>query len=228
VLQGTKAWLSEADIEKGKIWFGDITAQLSETGVGILCLTLENRDSPWILFEAGALSKGLSESRVCPFLVDLQHSDLRPPLSQFNGTLPTKEDVLKLVKTINSERKESGLSDDRLSKAFERWWGDFEKRFREILTSYKPEEKVQERSVKDILQEILELSRSIQRSLQQSPPQERLFTPLPEWAELGMVTPATYTKRRRGRIELSPEDIERMRRSLLGEEKDKKPKSETQ
>jgi hypothetical protein len=39
VLQGTKAWLSEDDIDKGKIWFGVIAEQLSDTGVvGILCL----------------------------------------------------------------------------------------------------------------------------------------------------------------------------------------------
>jgi hypothetical protein len=45
VLQGTKTWLSAADIDKGKIWFGDIAAQLSDTGVGILCLTLEKRNA---------------------------------------------------------------------------------------------------------------------------------------------------------------------------------------
>jgi TIR domain len=104
VLQGTKPWLSENDIDKGSIWFRDITKELSETGVGIVCLTRENKDSAWILFEAGALSKGLTKSRVCPLLIDLVHSDLRPPLSQFNGTLPTKGDLLKLVKTINGQR----------------------------------------------------------------------------------------------------------------------------
>ena len=167
VLQGTKAWRSEADIDKGKIWFGAITGQLSDTGVGILCLTLENRYSPWILFEAGALSKGLSESRVCPFLIDLQHGDLLPPLSQFNGTLPNKEDVLKLVKTINGERKEQALPGAQLLKAFDLWWPKFEEPFNEILTYHKPKEEVEKRSRDDILEEILELSRSIQRSLQE-------------------------------------------------------------
>jgi TIR domain len=167
VLQGTKVWLSEDDIDKGKIWFGAITEQLSDTGLGILCLTLENRSSPWILFEAGALSKGLSESRVCPFLIDLQHGDLWPPLSQFNGTLPNKEDTLKLVKTINGARGDEALKDDKLLKSFNRCWSEFEEPFKEILANDKPKEEGKKRSRDDILEEILELSRSIQRSLQE-------------------------------------------------------------
>ena len=223
VLQGTKAWLSEADIDKGKIWFGAITEQLSDTGVGILCLTLENRSSPWILFEAGALSKGLSESRVCPFLIDLQQGDLWPPLSQFNGTLPNKEDMLKLVKTINGARKEQALPDPQLLRAFDLWWPKFEEPFKKILSNHKPKEEVKKRSRDDILEEILELSRSIQRSLQQPPQQESLF-PLPEsWAEV-----VAMSKRGRERPALTLEEMERMRLILEAEEKDRKPKSETQ
>jgi hypothetical protein len=68
VLQGTEAWISSEDIDKGSFWFGEIGNELSETGIGILCLTKDNIHAPWILFEAGALSKGLSKNRVCPFL----------------------------------------------------------------------------------------------------------------------------------------------------------------
>jgi hypothetical protein len=172
VLQAIEPWLSKDDIDKGKIWFGDITEQLSNTGVGILCLTGENKDAPWILFEAGALSKGLSESRVCPFLVNLQHSDLEPPLSQFNGTLPNKEDLLQLVKTINGERKDQALTEAQLSKTFEMWWPGFKMEFDKILANYKPQKQVPRRTTEAMVEEILELSRSIQRSLQ----------PLPAWA----------------------------------------------
>jgi hypothetical protein len=167
VLQGTETWLSTDDIDKGSLWFGDLATQLSDTGVGILCLTRENQNAPWILFEAGALSKGLSKNRVCPFLVDLEHADLGPPLSQFNGTLPIKDDVSKLVKTINNARGDQGLPADRLEKAFGRWWDDFEKRFNKIVSEHKPKKQVQKRSTEDMVEEILELARSIQRSTQE-------------------------------------------------------------
>ena len=54
-IPGTKTWLSKKDIEKGAIWFGDIEKELKDTSVGIICLTRENINRPWILFEAGGL-----------------------------------------------------------------------------------------------------------------------------------------------------------------------------
>ena len=168
VLQGMKAWLSEADIEKGSIWFGDIAKELADTGVGILCVTQSNQNAPWLLFEAGGLCKGLPENRVCPFLVDLELTELRGPLSHFHGTRPTKADIQSLVKTINGARGDEALQDDKLLKAFDRCWKEFEEPFKEIVTSHKPKEEIQKRSIDDMVQEILELSRSIQRSLQES------------------------------------------------------------
>ena len=167
VLQDIKAWISTDDIDKGSLWFGDITKQLSETGVGILCLTQENMNAPWILFEAGALSKGLSKSRVCPLLINLAHTDLRQPLSQFNATLPNKDDMLKLVKTINAQKGDKGLSDDRVQKAFSRWWDEFDTKFKRVVSEYKPSEEKDQRHTKDMVAEILEMTRSLQKSIQQ-------------------------------------------------------------
>src|SRR5688572_11210003 len=88
VLQGVQPWLSSADIEKGSIWFSEIAKEIESVGIGILCLTRDNLTAPWILFEAGALSKGLSKNRVCPLLIKLEHSAIQRPLADFNGTLP--------------------------------------------------------------------------------------------------------------------------------------------
>src|SRR5438045_597701 len=106
VIQGVKTWLSTEDIEKGTIWSGEINEALATT-VGVLCVTQENKNAPWLLFEAGGLSKGLTKSRVCPLLIDLQPQDLQPPLSLFNLTLPEREDIWKLVKTINAADKKA-------------------------------------------------------------------------------------------------------------------------
>ncbi|MGA3243388.1 MAG: toll/interleukin-1 receptor domain-containing protein [Bacteroidota bacterium] len=165
VLQGTKAWVSTDDIEKGTIWFNEITSQLADTGVGIVCLTRDNFKAPWILFEAGALSKGLTKSRVCPFLVDLTHTDITPPLSEFNGTLPTKEDMLKLIKTINSIRGESALAAQRLDKIIDKWWPEFDATFQKIVKDYEPKTPIRQRSVDDKIEELLEITRSLQRQL---------------------------------------------------------------
>src|SRR5690349_13640049 len=91
VLQALRPWLSTQDIDRGALWFTEIHGQLNDTSIGIVCLTQENKNRPWILFESGALAKGLSTSRVCTLLIDLEPSDLDDPLAQFNHTFPRKD-----------------------------------------------------------------------------------------------------------------------------------------
>jgi hypothetical protein len=165
VLQDTETWMSAEDIDKGSIWFGDIREKLAETKFGILCLTRENKIAPWILFEAGGLSKGLTKNRVCPLLIDLETKELDPPLSQFNSALPNKEDMWKLIKTINAG-SEKGLPEVRVKKAFEQWWGEFEKKFKIIRSDHTSSVKGPEKSTDEMVAEILEISRATQRNMQ--------------------------------------------------------------
>jgi hypothetical protein len=97
--------------------------------------------------------------------VNLNHSDLTPPLSQFNGTLPNHDDVLKLLKTINTQNGESALTTEKLEKTFARWWPEFDTAYKEIIQNYKPS-KPNQRPMQDTVAEILEISRSIQRQMQ--------------------------------------------------------------
>jgi hypothetical protein len=54
VIQGVETWLYSEDIEKGSRWPEEFNKALATT-VGILCVTRENKNAPWLLFEAGAL-----------------------------------------------------------------------------------------------------------------------------------------------------------------------------
>jgi hypothetical protein len=49
VLQATEPWISANDIDGGSVWFSKITEQLKDSQVGIICLTPENLNEPWIL-----------------------------------------------------------------------------------------------------------------------------------------------------------------------------------
>ncbi|MFT8723094.1 MAG: TIR domain-containing protein, partial [Acetobacter malorum] len=102
VIQSLDPWISTKDIQKGSLWSEILGEQLQDMTTGIICLTKENKERPWILFEAGALAKGLSSNRVCTLLIDLEPADIAPPLSQFNHTRPkVKEDMLHLLQTLN-------------------------------------------------------------------------------------------------------------------------------
>ncbi len=59
VLQFVKPYFTPSDIEKGARWGSDILTELDSSDIGIICLTKENLEKPWILFESGALSKTL-------------------------------------------------------------------------------------------------------------------------------------------------------------------------
>ena len=119
VIQTIEPYVSTEDIDKGARWFTDISVQLEDTDFGIICLTPENLNAPWILFEAGALSKSIDRSKVCPFLIELTPSDIVGPLAQFQACTPTKDDMFRLLRTMNQALGERALEEAKLLKAFE-------------------------------------------------------------------------------------------------------------
>ncbi|WP_052572779.1 TIR domain-containing protein [Haloferula sp. BvORR071] len=135
VVQAVQPWISTRHIDGGAAWFGDISEQLTEVTVGIVCLTKENLDKPWILFESGALARGLTSQRVIILACDLEVSAIRPPLSLFNIVAPDREGVWKMVSTINSRLGERSLKPAALDRAFEAYWSEFTAEFKRIVES---------------------------------------------------------------------------------------------
>lgn len=72
IINAIKPWLSSADIDKGARWGSDLALRLEGSKAGIICLTPSNLQSEWILFEAGALSKTIQNTFVCPLLIGLE------------------------------------------------------------------------------------------------------------------------------------------------------------
>jgi len=57
------------DLSAGSLWQRELEVKLAGSSAGILCITPENVKSDWILYEAGALSKG---EFVCPYLIGVE------------------------------------------------------------------------------------------------------------------------------------------------------------
>jgi ribosomal protein S27AE len=131
---------------------------LDSIEVGIVCLTPENLAAPWLLFEAGALSKKIGEkARLCTYLLGgLGHGDVPQPLGMLQHTRASKEETRKMIDSINRAiNPDSPVNLDRL---FERMWPDLEKEIKNMPT---PEKDVPaERPVRDMVAEILETMRS--------------------------------------------------------------------
>lgn len=156
VLQHVEPYLSADSIEKGEQWFNNMTEKLKNTKIGLLCLTPDNKEKPWILFEAGALSKGRLEARVCPLVFNLKPTDLKGPLANFQATKFQKDDFRKLVKTINDKADGNGIDNAKLDRAFDRLWPELEKKVKAILAEGGSNETEDPREVRDIVEEILE------------------------------------------------------------------------
>jgi hypothetical protein len=165
VIQATRPWISTRDIDRGAIWFSEISDHLKSTTAGIVCLTQENKNRPWILFETGALAKGLTTNRVCTFLIDLQPSDLEDPLAQFNHTTREKGSMWELVRSLNAIQEDKGLDEHILEKVFNTYWPQFESAFANALEENKETENAAPRSESDILKDILDNTRNLSQRI---------------------------------------------------------------
>lgn len=170
VIQSLVPYVSSEDIDKGTRWSTDIAKELEDSTFGILCVTKENLTAPWLTFEAGALSKTMDKTFVSPFLFDIKRSEVNGPILQFQSTIFSEDDVLKLVKTLNKACGEEQLTDERLEKAFNVWWPTLEeelaklKDYQEQYSDDETSNNVVEKN-DEILEEILDLSRMNQKLL---------------------------------------------------------------
>jgi hypothetical protein len=136
VVRNAEPWLSSEDLQKGLQWLPELNKNLSTTGFGLLVLTAENKNAPWLVFEAGVISKALPDKHCCPLLCDLKQTDVSGPLAQFQGTtLTSKEDMLKLVRTMNDASGTSKVDEERLGKWFNMAWEDFSKKTGDIINA---------------------------------------------------------------------------------------------
>ena len=159
VLQFIKPYFTPDDVEKGTHWESSIAQELANSQIGIICLTKDNINRPWILFEAGALSKNFGKANVCTVLFNVESTDITGPLTCFQATKFDKADFKKLIKTINDTGGESKLDSKVLDDVFEMWWPRLEGKIKNIIRNYKEESHEEERSEREILEELLELTR---------------------------------------------------------------------
>jgi hypothetical protein len=152
--------MSESHIDKGAKWSPEIAAQLEQAQIGIICLTQDNLTDSWINFEAGALSK-LKDSRVCTFLLDLSPAQVPFPLAQFQHTHYDKEDIQRLLDSINKKLPEP-LSSEQLTIGFEMWWKKLDEQLTKIPKA-SPATSQPTRKPEDMLEELITSVRTLSR-----------------------------------------------------------------
>lgn len=138
VLQSLRPWVSTRNIAPGTIWFNQIFDTVEDNKDGIIVVTKENKEKPWIMFESGALFKGNQGNRLNVLLVDISPEEIDEPLRSFNHVKCVKDGLYNLVKGFNDRMKNDigRLSDENLKKCFEKWYPDFEVELKKIKDKY--------------------------------------------------------------------------------------------
>ena len=157
--------MSEIDIPKGAHWPKALGDELANSQAGIICVTCENQDKSWLLFEAGALARNFMEhSRVCVILIDLEAGDISSgPLSLYQAAKLDKEDIWRLILSLNNIAGIDQLDIDGLRRSFQRCWPKLRKRMTPLRT--KDQVTMPETQRQNMLEKILSEVRRVRHDL---------------------------------------------------------------
>jgi hypothetical protein len=159
VLHDIDAYVSSEDILKGEPWFQVISGELKNSEFGIICVTKENLESPWLNFELGALHNKFDLAHVSPLLINFSAKELQGPLKQFQSTQTNKEDMYKLFNSLNQKFKKP-VKEQYLKESFETlFWPKFQKKLKELLFNQQKEANKPLPSDRELLNEVLDISR---------------------------------------------------------------------
>ena len=158
VIQSLDPFMSSEDIDAGQRWGQTVAERLETTDFGIVCVTADNQDAPWLNFEAGALAKAIDTSRVVPLLIDVDPAQIKGPLAQFQAMRLDQKGLCSVLAAINA-LMERPLTDDRLERGVQRSWLEIEPQLKAIRAreAHHPPPRTQE----DLLQEVLERVREL-------------------------------------------------------------------
>jgi len=168
VNQTIEPFMSEEDTDKGAHWSSTIRRELEQSAFGIVILTAENIESTWLHFEAGAVAKSVEEGRVVPILFGLKHSDVQQPLSMFQSALFEKEDIFRVVKSINAAAGSNARDERQLATVFDSFWPRLDEAIKpklEKLRGTPPKHQQVKLEHERILEELLLLGRQQNRIL---------------------------------------------------------------
>jgi hypothetical protein len=120
-------------ISPGENWVQRIQTELKQAQIGIVCLTHDNFQTPWLLFEAGAVAIALGSHRVLvPYAVDVLPDEAnRSPLAMFQRVRSDHDGTYSLVEILNKARKDPEDAKN-LQRYFDKWWPDLEETLKSL------------------------------------------------------------------------------------------------
>lgn len=162
ILNDVDVFMSAHDIESGSRWSEKLSFELEQSNYGIVCFSPGNINAPWLLFEAGAISK-LGGSSVCGLLLSsLKQTDIAEPLSQFQNRRFIEGDIFQLISDIN-QKLENPKNEQHLKVLFEAIWPKISAEYKSLLKRNESGSTPhRERTEMELLEELLFRVRSLE------------------------------------------------------------------
>jgi hypothetical protein len=128
-----------SEIGAGSLFAPEIFGRLKNSDFGIVCITAENIEKPWVSFECGGLIKNGKKDNLYVILVDISIEMLRrlnQPLSEFQAVRLDRDGIINLIKKISASilEVESAGYENRIHRN----WDTHAEKFADILQRHKP------------------------------------------------------------------------------------------
>lgn len=157
-------WIS-TDNRSGSIWLPAIDEQLSDTDFGIICVTKENQEAPWLNFEAGALSRRVDAKReLMPvLLIDFEGmSEVGGPIAGFQMQMATLDGFFTVMKDLNACELGPQINERILRVRVEAAWKEIEKEVIKVKES-RSSSMMEVRSDSEKIDEVLDVVRGLSK-----------------------------------------------------------------
>jgi hypothetical protein len=115
-------WTSAQNVAGGSFWHEELWNALKTARLGVLCLTPDNVESKWIHFEGGAIARSFGRTFACPYLLNVDPSQVSVPLGHLQCLKANEQDTLHLVKAINATLRVGKLNHEMLLASFMAHW----------------------------------------------------------------------------------------------------------
>jgi hypothetical protein len=128
-----------SEIGVGNLFAPEILERLKKSDFGIVCITAENIEKPWVSFECGGLVNNGKKDNLYVILVDISVDMLKrlnQPLSEFQAVHLDKDGIVNLIRKISTSvlQVENSCYENRIHER----WDKHEKEFTDIVRRHKP------------------------------------------------------------------------------------------
>jgi hypothetical protein len=166
-----KWFMSAEDLGPGVNWSARLNDAMTDARIAIVCLAPDNLNSPWIVFESGAVAHALGKNLVIPYLHSVVPAEVDGPLAQFQAVQSDEEGTRRLFRVI------AGATDDSRQRSIDEVFAMFWPRISESLGVVPQVVRAQPtRTDRSIFEEMLALLRRQARNTTAPPKLDAFWT----------------------------------------------------